>query len=38
MNLPHDITKTEMIGILHELWNEYLPNEDGSFLDTLDEE
>jgi hypothetical protein len=38
MNLPENITKAEMQQLLHQLRTEYFPNEDGSFLDQLDEE
>lgn len=37
MHLPADITKKEMIQILQELWAEYLPREDLSFVEWLDE-
>jgi hypothetical protein len=38
MNLPDDITKSEITQILHQLWKEYLPNEEDVFIDQLDEE
>jgi hypothetical protein len=38
MKLPDDITKSEMTSILHQLWKDYLPNEEATFIDQLDEE
>lgn len=38
MDLPTNITKEEMQTILHQFRAKYFPDEDGAFIDQLDEE